>query len=92
MYIGSALCLWLVRGWKVGDLARAKEEAVAAVDTRQAGDCAAGSAPSAGVAEDAETEKQGQTVDPAFSMHTASNRNPWTPATLLRGMVALKRV
>jgi hypothetical protein len=77
MYIGSALCLWLVRGWKVGDLARAKEEAVAAVDTRHTGDSAAGNVPSA---------------DPAFPVRTTSNLNPWTPSTLLRGMVALKRV
>ncbi|KAF7160941.1 hypothetical protein CNMCM5623_006503 [Aspergillus felis] len=92
MYIGSALCLWLVRGWKVGDLARAKEEAIAVVDIRQAGDGAAGNVPSAEPARDAETEKPGRAVDPAFSVRKTSNLDPWTPATLLRGMVALKRV
>jgi MFS family permease len=86
MYIGGAMCLWLVRGWKVGDLARAKEEAVA-VDSQTTGDSAA-----AEPGKDGETEKHGQTVDPAFSLRETSNLSPWTPLTLLRGMVALKRV
>lgn len=56
-YIGASLCLWLVRGWKVGELA-ARPESISSV--------------SAGA--------------------TASGVQVWGPFSLIRRMVAMKRV
>ncbi|CAG8367748.1 unnamed protein product [Penicillium salamii] len=74
MYIGAALCLWLVRGWKVGEVERAQREDAMPV------------------APLTKTEKEttGSFVNtPAVPVQTAQL---WSPVSLVRRMVAMRRV
>lgn len=91
MYIGGALCLWVVRGWKVGDLARAEEKSnSAALDEatlpgkRRPGDCQGDD----GVEHKENSEENsGQEAVPELPQAQF-----WSPFGLLRRMVALRRV
>ncbi|CAG8918133.1 unnamed protein product [Penicillium salamii] len=74
MYIAAALCLWLVRGWKVGEIERAQREDAMPV------------------APLTKTEKEttGSHINtPAEPVQTAQL---WSPVSLVRRMVAMKRV
>ncbi|CAG8359616.1 unnamed protein product [Penicillium salamii] len=74
MYIGAALCLWLVRGWKVGEIERAqREDAMPVAPLTKA-----------------EKETTGSVVNtPAEPVQTAQL---WSPVSLVRRMVTMKRV
>lgn len=90
MYIGAAICLWIVRGWKVGDLVR--EELV---EARSSIAASAEQVTSRGVAErQAAVEKDRSEIHnaPITSDLETSVVNPWSPASLIPRMVALKRV
>ncbi|EAW10654.1 putative MFS transporter (Mch2) [Aspergillus clavatus NRRL 1] len=87
MYLGSALCLWIVRGWKVGDMAREKEASVSVVHTEKS-EAAVGNL---GLA-DAEFEKHGHSRGAVSPIPEPPLVDPWNLPTLLRGMVAVKRV
>ena len=92
MYIGASLCLWVVRGWKVGDIAQAEEErsnAARAIETSLTEKPSTEAFQSVGV-EKEETECQ-QAEHPLPAPKT-SNINPWAPFGLLRRMVAWKKV
>ncbi|OJJ49368.1 hypothetical protein ASPZODRAFT_112211 [Penicilliopsis zonata CBS 506.65] len=39
MYIGAACCLWIVRGWKLGELAHAEQQSLGAEGTSQGPTC-----------------------------------------------------
>ncbi|KAJ5089507.1 hypothetical protein N7532_008191 [Penicillium argentinense] len=78
VYIGASLCLWLVRGWKVGELeiAEQRRESVARetpLTTATVG------------------EKQDRSATRIPSIGVADTQI-WTPFNLARRMVALKRV
>lgn len=79
MYIGAALCLWIVRGWKVGEVERAQYR-----------DGIVHTAPLTNVAD----EKRGYD-NPATRSDTQNpvmEAPLWTPLGLIRRMVAMKRV
>jgi hypothetical protein len=80
MYVGASLCLWLVRGWKVGEVERAqRRDAIvhATPLTRTLG----------------EMEKNGSPVDnPRDSDPAETDAQLWAPVGLIRRMVAMKRV
>ncbi|KAJ5762366.1 uncharacterized protein N7511_005748 [Penicillium nucicola] len=79
MYIGAFLCLWVVRGWKVGELEHAAKRDAQTRETP--------------LTEDRGSEKQdGPATVSSASATGVENTNLWTPANLVRGMVALKRV
>ncbi|KAL4862709.1 hypothetical protein BDV12DRAFT_39409 [Aspergillus spectabilis] len=78
MYIAAAACLWLVRGWKVGDNIRIKQETSAAtVDTDKK---------EGGLVEQAGADKSG--VNRPQTPTTAI----WYPHTLIRRMVSASKV
>ncbi|RAL17226.1 MCT family MFS transporter [Aspergillus homomorphus CBS 101889] len=84
MYIGGSLCLWLVRGWKIADLAQTA-----------AGKSLAGSSPPTGVKEapeESKIEKAAAGTDPQATGRGAPKMSLWSPIGLLRGMVSLQRV
>lgn len=90
MYIGSALCLWIVRGWKVGERARAAEKtnsAAANGTTLFQLDAGQGD----GGVDNKENEEQ-PAVHELPQTPPAPNIKSWSPLTLMRAMVALKRV
>lgn len=79
VYIGASLCLWLVRGWKVGERERAQQRR----------ETAAREAPLT----QGEDEKQDRPATIAsVSTAGATDAQLWAPFSLVRRMVALKRV
>ncbi|KAJ5138639.1 uncharacterized protein N7515_003487 [Penicillium bovifimosum] len=81
MYLAASICLWLVRGWRVGALecAEARRDPVV-----QAG-------PLAGAT--GGNEKQGHPPTlPAATQTTGTDTQLWAPISLLRRMVAMKKV
>lgn len=95
-YIGAAICLWIVRGWKVGDLERIarEEEATAAANSsaltgrQNIGD------------EKKEKYHNDGTVVPGNQESEPEQSQPlqlveskvWAPSSLMRRMVTWKRV
>jgi MFS family permease len=77
-YIGASLCLWVVRGWKVGELERAQQRR----------ESIAREAPLT------EGEKQDRPATVASSAPSAGGGEVriWAPFALMRRMIALKRV
>ncbi|KAB8236307.1 putative MFS transporter [Aspergillus alliaceus] len=87
MYIGAALCLWVVRGWKVRDIEREtllKSSATVAV-SNNAGikvECSHG----------IEDENYGQPAVASATPNPVPEFKLWSPIALLRGMATPKRV
>ncbi|KAJ5305028.1 uncharacterized protein N7443_004688 [Penicillium atrosanguineum] len=79
MYIGASLCLWLVRGWKIGEVERAQERR----------DSVARSSPLTN-----ENERMDRPATIASASTSGATYDPqlWRPFSLVRRMVALKRV
>ncbi|KAL3464752.1 major facilitator superfamily domain-containing protein [Aspergillus heterothallicus] len=84
MYIAAAVCLWLVRGWKVGDNIRVKQEMAAAATTMGSDEKGAGVVPKRVGTEVGETGVHCSAV-PAKTA-------PWYPHALLRSMIAARKV
>ncbi|KAL4977522.1 major facilitator superfamily domain-containing protein [Aspergillus desertorum] len=79
MYIAAAVCLWVVRGWKVGDNLRVKEEKSAAAVTTDKRD--------EGVA------LQQQSGGSSMSRSQLATRTAvWYPHTLMSRMVSAEKV
>lgn len=90
MYTGAALCIWVVRGWKVGYVAREEEEKrySAIMNQNSVAEKPLTDCQDVGV----ENEESGS-QQAADSLPAPTSRiNPWTPFRLLRGMVSLNRV
>jgi hypothetical protein len=83
MYIGASLCLWLVRGWKVGELERAQQrrESVAREDPLTNDETPGG-----------EKQDRPATIASTTAYDGAADTQIWAPFSLMRRMVALKRV
>ncbi|KAJ5482663.1 hypothetical protein N7539_006109 [Penicillium diatomitis] len=87
MYIGAAICLWLVRGWKVGELECAqrqeqnRQESLNRVPLVLVGPTDTS----------AEKEDRSAIASTTGSEDTMSKQN-WAPAKLMQRMIALKRV
>ncbi|KAL2837919.1 major facilitator superfamily domain-containing protein [Aspergillus pseudoustus] len=83
MYIAAAVCLWLVRGWKVGDNIRVKQEMAAAAATGS---------------EEKETglvqksERAGISDSGVHCSPVPTKKALWYPHALLRSMVAARKV
>ncbi|KAL4759088.1 MCT family MFS transporter [Aspergillus foveolatus] len=79
MYIAAAVCLWTVRGWKVGENLRLKQEKSAvAVETDK---------------KDESVVLQQQSGGSGASRSQQSTKTAvWYPHTLIRGMVSAKKV
>lgn len=92
MYIGASLCLWVVRGWKVGEVVRAEEEELSsarATESRLTEKPCSETCHSVGV-ENEESESQ-------QAAHSLPASHPptiyaWSPLYVLRNMVTLKKV
>lgn len=91
MYIGGALCLWVVRGWKVGEIAQAEEERSNSVSANETG---VTEKPPTETCQGVNAEKDGAECHPAEHPlpPKSSTINPWAPFGLMRRMVAWKRV
>ncbi|KAI9045673.1 MCT family MFS transporter [Aspergillus affinis] len=83
MYIGAAMCLWVVRGWKVGDLIRAQQEKSSAAIAATPDSVMEGSRP------DADKKRDPSVAPPVQS---GPLLQPWSLPVLVRGMVTLKKV
>ncbi|EPS33557.1 hypothetical protein PDE_08519 [Penicillium oxalicum 114-2] len=87
MYIGAAICLWLVRGWKVGELecAQLQEQRAQELLNRDH---------PLSYGKDASPEKDDQppTVASTTSSDVAPVEQHWTPLKLVQRMVTLKHV
>ncbi|KAJ5679418.1 hypothetical protein N7462_007662 [Penicillium macrosclerotiorum] len=83
-YIGASLCLWLVRGWKVGELERAQ----------QGRESAAREVPLTNNDFTSGKERQGcpPTTASTVSAEGAIDLQLWAPWSLARRMITLKRV
>ncbi|KAL1857276.1 hypothetical protein Plec18167_004754 [Paecilomyces lecythidis] len=83
MYIGAAACLWLVRGWKVRELASIEQKTTTTTTTST-------------YPVTNPTEKEtGLTPDhttPPISPEDTSKVNLWDPLTVWQGMLSWKRV
>ncbi|KAL5332917.1 major facilitator superfamily domain-containing protein [Aspergillus crustosus] len=81
MYIAAAVCLWLVRGWKVGDNLRDEQDrsAAAAANAKER---------KGGMVEQADMNKSGVGRPQDVSKKTAI----WHPHTLMRRMVVNSKV
>lgn len=92
MYLGGALCIWIVRGWKVGELERAEKEKRNSTVVSQ--DSAAEKPRTDFQDVDVENEEESGSQQAADSLPApyTSGINPWSPLRLLRSMVSLKRV
>ncbi|PWY80629.1 MFS general substrate transporter [Aspergillus heteromorphus CBS 117.55] len=82
MYIGGAVCLWLVRGWKIGDLARRQELSAVMPPNNK---------------EDESPEQLGEKYHAPNGTTPPGTREAkkfelWSPTHLLRSMVASKKV
>ncbi|PYH42114.1 MCT family MFS transporter [Aspergillus saccharolyticus JOP 1030-1] len=85
MYIGAALCLWVVRGWKIAELAHA-----AAAEHTPGGSSPATGVKGAAKASKIEDTAAGPEAQPA--PHRAPKWSLWSSFSLLRRMVSLQRV
>lgn len=86
MYIGGAACLWLVRGWKIGELVQSEKKEGASPGVM---------VPSSIEKKDEEEPAQkGEEYDPSPGIPTSGVKETqlWSPIHLLRRMVALRRV
>jgi MFS family permease len=81
MYIAAAACLWLVRGWKVGENMRVKQEMAAAATTGSNGTGVVQKSGEAGVGETG-----------VHCSRASSKKALWYPHALLRTMVAARKV
>ncbi|KAL4959650.1 MCT family MFS transporter [Aspergillus stella-maris] len=80
MYIGAGVCLWIVRGWKVGENIRLKQEpAAASVSTDRKSE--------GGALEGSNDDCQGTP-----SVQLSAKRTLWYPHTLIRRMVSPRKV
>ncbi|RAH45219.1 MCT family MFS transporter [Aspergillus brunneoviolaceus CBS 621.78] len=84
MYIGAALCLWLVRGWKIREIAQAAAEKSPNDSSPQTG---VKDPPGGSKIETGATETNHQ-----VTTRGVSKSHLWSPVGLLRGMVSLQRV
>lgn len=91
MYIGAALCLWVVRGWKVGDLARVQEE-TAISEAATESNLNEKSAGSIGQDDSAEKAGDGPSEVRPLPASGTSAINPWSPVGFPRRMIAWKVV
>lgn len=82
MYMGAAACLWLVRGWKVSEIAQKEREEKAAA--ARAGDLR--------ITEKPEGHTTQQQTAPSLSASATSKVEIWSILGLSRRMVAWKRV
>lgn len=80
MYVGASLCLWVVRGWKVGELERAKGRR----DSAQPG-------PLTGTPGGNEKQDHPTAISPALEA-TGTDVPLWAPVSLVRRMITLKKV
>ncbi|KAL4953900.1 major facilitator superfamily domain-containing protein [Aspergillus filifer] len=80
MYIGAGVCLWIVRGWKVGENIRLKQERAAA------------SVPTDRKSEDVAFEGSKDDYQGALSVQLPAKRTLWYPHTLIRRMVSPRKV
>lgn len=92
MYIGASLCLWVVRGWKVGEVLRAEEEkSKHAADSNNMTE-----KPSSGTCQGCHVENKGSGEQPgpvhSLPASPKSSIDPWEPLGLMRRMVTWKRV
>ncbi|KAH8422665.1 uncharacterized protein LDX57_000419 [Aspergillus melleus] len=85
MYIGAAMCLWVVRGWKVGDLIRAQQEKSSAA-------MAAHDSVMEGSRRGVEEKRDPSVAPPVQSGPQPALLQPWSLPVLVRGMVTLKKV
>ncbi|GES60880.1 MFS transporter [Aspergillus terreus] len=86
MYIGGSLCLWLVRGWKVQDLARTEQTTVSAsADNGVRNDAAEETAPVAG-------DEKNAKATAAPPLPSSASGQTGSVMALLRSMVALRKV
>ncbi|KAB8079128.1 MFS transporter [Aspergillus leporis] len=83
MYIGGALCLWVVRGWKVRVLNRQRQLSSATTTNNNAGVMSA---------RQTRDEKSGQPAMASATPDAVPEVKLWSPVALLRGMVTPKRV
>ncbi|KAL4920234.1 major facilitator superfamily domain-containing protein [Aspergillus aurantiobrunneus] len=84
MYIAASVCLWIVRGWKVGYNNRVKQEkSAAAVDTDKNND---------GLVLHQHTDKPSGNNDGASRSQLSAKPAIWYPHALLRRMVSAKKV
>ncbi|BCR95886.1 MCT family MFS transporter [Aspergillus luchuensis] len=86
MYIGGAACLWLVRGWKIGELVRSEKKEGAAPGMMVPG--------SIEKKDEEEPGQKGEEYDPSPGIPASGVKETqlWAPFHLLRQMVALRRV
>lgn len=82
VYIGASLCLWVVRGWKVGELERAQQRRSVARDEAVTNTETPGG----------EKRDRPATVASTTPSDSAADTQIWAPLSLMRRMVALKRV
>ncbi|OJJ57485.1 hypothetical protein ASPSYDRAFT_90769 [Aspergillus sydowii CBS 593.65] len=84
MYIAAAVCLWIVRGWKVGDNIRAKQEqSVTALNTDKNGQ---------GVVLQQHSSETGNNRNVEGHPQLSTKTAIWLPHTLIRRMVAANKV
>ncbi|KAJ5640519.1 hypothetical protein N7528_000144 [Penicillium herquei] len=82
MYICASFCLWLVRGWKVGELELAEQRRQLTLSQGP-------------LTENTEKGEKGEspaTIPPVASSGEAPEATLWIPFSMARRMVALKRV
>ncbi|OJI86767.1 hypothetical protein ASPTUDRAFT_493041 [Aspergillus tubingensis CBS 134.48] len=86
MYIGGAACLWLVRGWKIGELVRSEKKEGAAPGVMVPA--------SIEKKDEEEPAQKGEEYDPSPGIPASGMKETqlWSPFHLLRQMVALRRV
>ncbi|KAJ5961928.1 hypothetical protein N7501_006869 [Penicillium viridicatum] len=80
MYFGASLCLWVVRGWKVGELERVQGRG----DSVQPG-------PLTGTHGENNKQDHPTAISPALEA-TGTNAPLWAPVSLVRRMITLKKV
>ena len=84
MYVAAAVCLWIVRGWKVGDNIRAKQEqSVTALNTDKNGQ---------GVVLQQHSSETGNNRNVEGHPQLSTKTAIWLPHTLIRRMVAANKV
>lgn len=81
VYLGASVCLWLVRGWKVGELERAEQ---------RRRESAAREAPL--TSNEEPKQNRPATIASVSTSAAATDAQLWAPVSLVRRMVALKRV
>lgn len=81
VYVGASVCLWLVRGWKVGELERAEQ---------RRGESVAREAPL--TSNEGQKQDRPATIASVSTSAGATDAQLWAPFSLVRRMVAFKRV